>query len=159
MSIMSHKVARFSVALIAVASIVMAGVLFQTLRPYNLVTFPQGNVGTVEPKVVEAGGTIRVTFPEFCNEGVDVTVLRWAEVLVDDVVVASFELPSVSFNAPPEPVCFSPVPQTVVLPNYVVGQSVTDLATFRLHNEITYRPNPFQKVSIFTVTEPFQIRP
>jgi len=157
--VQSRAVVRVVPALIALATLMMAGVLFQTLRPYDLVRYPEGNVGTVEPQTVTAGGLITTTYPAYCNDGVDVKILRQAEVLRDGVPVASFELPAVSFNAPAEPVCFAPIAQSVRLPNYVVGQSTTEAGTFRLVNETVYRPNPFQTVSVFSYTEPFQIQP
>ena len=156
---MKRRLAHALPTIIGLTSVVMGFVLFQTVRPYDLVRYPEGNVGTVEPQTVTAGGLITTTYPAFCNDGVDVTILRHAEVLVDGRTVASFELPAVSFNAPAEPVCFAPIAQSVRLPNYVVGQSTTEAGTFRLVNETVYRPNPFQTVSVFSYTEPFQIQP
>lgn len=154
-----HVVPRLLFCVIGATSVAMAFVLFQTVRPYDLVRFPEGNVGTVDPSNIEAGGTITVTFPAFCNDGVDTVVHRFAEVLRDGEKVAAFELPSVTFAAPDEPFCASPLPQVVALPNYVVGQSVTGAGTFRIRNEIQYRPNPFQTVTVLSFTEPFTIEP
>lgn len=154
-----HRLARLIPAVLALASLLMGFVLFQTLRPYDSVRFPEGNVSTVEPQTVEAGGLLTTTFPAYCNDGVDTLIRRQAEVLVDGEVIAAFELPAVSFTAPAEPFCASPIVQSIRLPNYVVGQSATEPGTFRLRNEISYRPNPFQEVTVVAFSDPFQVQP
>jgi hypothetical protein len=153
-----HRVAGWVLGLIAAATALLAVVLVGLLWPYNSIRFPQGNVGTVKPSTVEQGGTIIVTWPAYCNDGVANTVNRFAEVLVEGRVVASFELPAVAFAGPPRATCLAPLDQSLTLPNYVVGQDNAP-RTFRIRNEITYRPNAIRTVTVEAITVPFTIDP
>lgn len=158
MSPTRHRVAGWVLGLIGAATALLAVVLVGLLWPYNSIRFPQGNVGTVKPSTVEPGGTIVVTWPAYCNDGYANTVTRFADILVEGRPVASFALPAVQFAAPPEPTCLAPVDQSLTLPNYVVGQD-RNPRTFRIRNEITYRPNAIRTVTVEAVTVPFVIDP
>lgn len=151
-----HRLAWWSYVGILAALAALSVVTLWLVWPYNSVRFPAGSTGTVVPASIAPGGEVTVTWPEFCNDGVATTVTRFADVLVEGNPVASFELPSVSFASPPEPTCLAPNAQSVVLPNYVVGPDGP--TTFRLRNEIAYRPNPVRVVVVEALSKSFTIR-
>ena len=152
-----HRRVRVVSALITTAIAAVTLLLLGLLWPYSAVSYPDGNIGTVEPPTVGQGGSITVTYPRFCNSGQDILIDRWADVLVDGQMVAAFALPAVEFF-PTKPLgCVGPIEQTVSLPNYVVGAQNQD-ATFRLRFVTTYKPNPIRTVRVESFTEPFVIR-
>ena len=148
----------FSAALV-VTFAAIGLMLFWLLYPYDLVTF-RGDPGLATPKVVEQGGVVTVTRDEFCNNGTDISVHRWADRYDSDGnVTASFDLGIVEFyNLTGEPVCFSPSSAGITLPNFVVGPNGSS-GVFRLRLVTTYKPNPIRTVEITTTSTPFTVLP
>jgi hypothetical protein len=127
--------------------------------PYNDVSFPQGNVGTVEPGKVREGGTIFVTFPEYCNTGQVVTFRRWADLYVRGVRVASDEVSAITFYPQPgRPDCVENDTQEIPLSDQfrAYGERPT---TYRIRFEAVYGPNPLRVVTVPSSTDLFTVLP
>jgi len=150
---------RWVTGALALTGAILALLLFWLLRPYDLVTF-KGDPGVATPQVVEQGGVVTVTREEFCNNGTDIAVHRWADRYDSDGnVTASFDLGIVEFyNLTGEPVCFSPSSAGITLPNFVVGPNGSR-GVFRLRLVTTYKPNPIRTVEITTTSTPFTVLP
>jgi hypothetical protein len=127
--------------------------------PYNEVSYPQGNVGVVEPGEVREGGRIFLTFPEYCNDGQTVDILRWADLYVGEARVASDQLSTITFYPQPgRPECVENDTQEIPLPDQFRSYG-NEPTTYRLRLEVTYRPNPLRVVRVPAVTDPFVIVP
>ncbi len=150
---------RWVVAGLAVAFAAIGLMLFWLLYPYDLVTF-KGDPGLATPDVVEQGGIVTVTRDEFCNNGTDTAVHRWADRYdADGNVTASFDLGVVEFYNPTgEPVCFAPSSAGLTLPNFVIGPNGAP-GVFRLRLVTTYKPNPIRTVEVVTTSTPFRVLP
>lgn len=119
---MKHLAARSGrgLARLAAGIILAIGVLTfgAAVWPHNEVRV-SGEAVLLSPPTIGVGETVTFTRAEFCNDGVDTTVSRWADYYIDGERVASFSLPPVQFFTRGEPVCFRPSSSEVVLPNYV----------------------------------------
>jgi hypothetical protein len=142
-----------------VASAAICGLLlFWLLRPYDTVRVSP-EVGLASPPVVTQGGTVTITRDSVCNDGVEVAVHRWADSLLPDGrVAASFDLGTIVFAAPSEPLCAEPSVTGVTLPNYVIGPD-GGAGTFRLRFDLSYQANPVRIVTVSTVTSAFTVMP
>jgi hypothetical protein len=101
-------------------------IAYDKSKNWDSVRYPQGNIAQVVPTSARAGDTVNVIFPEFCNDGVNITVMRWLEFLgPDGERIAAIELPDVQFF-PKGPACFAPSAQPMTLPEYVAGRPPGD---------------------------------
>lgn len=131
--------------------------MFALLWPYNSVTFPNGNVATVQPSIVGEGGTITVTFPKYCNSGQTVTVTRWADIYTDGRRAASEQLGTLTFYPDPAgPVCFEPRVDQIKLSDAFVAYADAG-TTYRIRTETSYRPNLIRTVTVEASTDPFVV--
>lgn len=153
-----------ALALLTAAALVVLW-LGLLLWPYGAVRFAS-DPATVTPGVIERGGTITLTRDGYCNDDVDVTVVRWADRLDEHGhVIASVSLPPVQFFPFPEgSVCLVPSVQRVVIPDYVTASPAVaggpDAPTsYRLRFETTYQANPIRRVTVASFTDPFVILP
>jgi hypothetical protein len=126
--------------------------------PHSEVTFPNGNVATVEPATVPELGTITVTFAAYCNNGQVVTVTRWADIYVDGRRTASEQLGTLTFYpAPDGPTCFEPrvdeIGLTTAFQAYQEGGT-----TYRIRSVTAYRPAlSLRPVTVEASTQPFLV--
>jgi hypothetical protein len=149
---------RLATAALGVTVAVSGLLLFWLLRPYDAVRFV-GEPGVATPAVVEAGGTVTITREAFCNDGVDVTVRRWADAMSDDGrVLASFDIGTVEFYSDGVPFCSAPSVSGVTLPNYIIGADGA-AGMFRLRFSVEYQANPVRTVAVESVTTSFLITP
>lgn len=126
---------------------------------WNEVSFPKGNVATVIPKLVTPGQTINITFKEYCNKGVDVTVFRWIEFIgADGTPDASFGLRPIIFYGSKYPGgCVKNIIQPFTVPPDLAGRPPgTNLVRLRTNN--TY-VKPEQIVEVPAFSENFRILP
>jgi hypothetical protein len=155
-----HRVA--AVALL-VTSVLIAAWLFALLRPYDAVRFPPAPA-TVTPSVIKAGGEVTLTREAYCNDGVDITLTRWADRIDEHGrVTASLSLPPVQFY-PAGPACVAPSVQRIVIPDYIKAAPAVpggpDVPTkYRLRFETSYQANPIRVVTVESLSEPFVILP
>ena len=125
------------------------------LWPYSDVTFPKGNVATVDPSTVGEGGTVTVTFPAYCNDGQTVTVTRWADIYTPDGRrAASEQLGTLTFYPDPAgPVCFEPRVDAVKLSDAFVAYA-DEGTMYRIRTVTAYRPNMIRTVRVEASTDP-----
>lgn len=126
---------------------------------WNEVSFPQGNVGTIEPDEVRPGDTVTITQKEYCNLGVDVTIVRWVDFYSEthpDIIIASYGLIPVQFFGSKVPGgCFKPLVQNVTIPVELAGRPEGP-ATVRLRNETIYT-KPEQVITVESYSEKFTL--
>lgn len=154
-----HAVSALTAVLLGLSAVVVV-LTVALLWPYDDVRFPAGPEGHATPMIVEQGGTVTITRPEFCNDNQDIRVTRWAE-RYDDAgrISAAFELPAVEFyNGGQGLQCFAPSMSSLTLPNYVIGPNGA-ASVFRLRFETTYRPNAVRVVSVSSWTTRFTVVP
>jgi hypothetical protein len=126
--------------------------------PHNEVSFPKGNVATVEPTIVPELGTITVTFPAYCNNGQVVTVTRWADIYEAGRRTASEQLGALTFYpAPDGPTCLEPrvdeIGLTTAFQAYQPGGT-----TYRIRSVTAYRPAlSLRPVTVEASTQPFLV--
>jgi hypothetical protein len=129
------------------------------LWPYNDVTFPRGNVGSVAPATVPELGTITVTFPEFCNYGQVTTTERWADIYdAAGTRVASEKLGTLTFYPVRDEPCRAPEIQDVGLTTAFKAYGGLP-TTYRIRTVTSYQPNPIRIVRVEASTNPFVVTP
>jgi hypothetical protein len=164
-----HWVAAvFVILCVAILTVVTVGYIrdVQAVREarsivWNEVSFPQGNIGLVEPDRVRPGDTLVVTNKEYCNNGVDVLTTRWLDFYSQTqpgVVIASYGLTPIEFfGSRTEGGCFKPLVQNVTLPVELTGRPEGP-TTVRLRTVTSYE-KPEQLVKVESVSEPFILLP
>lgn len=135
---------------------------------WNEVSYPQGNVASVEPTEVSPGEVVYLTFKEYCNAGVDTRVERWVDFLLPSTKepYASFgldplEFYGASFRDPSAPNttadnpsgCVENQTQPVGLPDAIAGRPPGD-ALVRIRISISYE-KPEQTIIVPGYSEPF----
>lgn len=149
------------VALVAALVLTVAcGVcIYWFVAPYNLVSFPDGNVATVTPKVVPAGGTIVGSFPTYCNQGVDVMVTRTLVVWkADGTRGAAIPVNAIKFYTDGQPRCDSPRTDPVPLPPEAIAYT-PEGTVYSFEVITTYKANPIRFVQVPSSTEKFTVVP
>jgi hypothetical protein len=118
----------------------------------------------ITPSVIEAGDTVTLTREWYCNDGVDVVVVRWADRYdASGHITASLSLPPAQFFAA-GPVCYEPSVQLVAIPPYIIAVPTTAggpavPTKYRLRFETTYKANPIRHVTVTSFSDPFVILP
>ena len=149
-SVMAYAI--MGALLLALITVLVAA--FLMIRPYNEanIDHPSNLVATEytsdgEP-VIEVGEPLAYT-TNLCNDGVDITALRFIDHYVDSKRVAARTVSSTEFFID-EPRCVEGVAVEVVLPLHIPTE-----AHYKLRTENSYSPNFLRTITNTTETEMF----
>jgi hypothetical protein len=153
------RLANALLSLLVVLTLITIVITYGLAKPYDEVRFGAPN-SVVSETIVPQGGLVTISSSNYCNDGQDTTVERWADLLDNnDQVVASYQIQiSDYFRGGQPPICYNPAVARQILPPNVIGFDGR-AGRFRFRQIIFYHPNPIRTIRIEIQSNIFTVVP